>query len=285
MIIVKLDGGMGNQMFQYAVGKYLSLKLKAKLKLDTDTYLSNKSRHYALDHLSTEENFSTQREKKSLHRKEYFRRKLNKIGFSISPYWCTEQEPGYHNYIEQLTDNVYLEGFWQSEKYFKPIEEIIRKEFVVKEVPAEINKKHLDKIESVNAVSVHIRRGDYMSDKTTNEVHGVCDISYYDEAINRMTAEVNDPSFFIFSDDMAWAKAHLSIDDGLVTYVDNNSGADYEDIRLMYSCKHHIIANSSFSWWGAWLNTYRDKKVIAPKKWFRSVVTNKDIIPDGWLTI
>jgi len=136
----------------------------------------------------------------------------------------------------------------------------------------------------VNAVSLHVRRGDYVLDKLTNTVHGVCDIDYYTEAIGRMTAAISDPRFYIFSDDMEWAKTNLSINRFPVAYIDHNASADYEDIRLMYSCKHHIIANSSFSWWGAWLNNYGGKKVIAPKKWFRSL-TNDDLIPDGWLTI
>jgi hypothetical protein len=220
-----------------------------------------------------------------LKRKEYWRQKLNKIGFSIPSYWYTETAPGYHESIQQLTDNIYLEGFWQSEQYFKPIENVIRKEFVVKDPPSVINKQYLEQIKSVNAVSVHVRRGDYVSDKVTHEVHGVCDIRYYTEAIHRIASEVADPCFFIFSDDMDWTKANVTVDGFPVFYIDHNSAADYEDLRLMYSCKHHIIANSSFSWWGAWLSNNTDKKVIAPKQWFRSLVTNKDIIPDGWLTL
>src|SRR6266496_4880131 len=276
MIIIKLDGGMGNQLFQYAAGKYLSLKLDTNLKLDCDTYSENKQRQYSLHHFNTEEIFCTKREKKMLKRKEYFRNKLKMIGFSTSAYWWTEPNPGYHDYIQHLTGNVYLEGFWQSEKYFKPIENIIRNEFMVKESPSELNRHYLDEIGYVNAVSLHVRRGDYVSDEVTNAVHGVCGIDYYREAINRMASDVNDPHFFIFSDDMEWTKVNLSIDRYPVTYIDHNAAADYEDLRLMYSCKHHIIANSSFSWWGAWLNNYTEKKVIAPKKWFRSLLTNND---------
>ena len=275
---------MGNQLFQYALGKYLALKDGTRLNLDIGTYKQNTLRQYALYHFDIEEMFCAGKEKKRLEQKEYFRRKLKRIGFSVKPYWYTEQKPGYDDYIQQLTGNVYLEGFWQSEKYFKPIENIIRKEFIVKEPPSHKNKQYLNEIGSVNAVSLHVRRGDYVLDEVTNAVHGVCDIGYYSEAISRMAAAISDPRFYIFSDDIEWAKTNLSINRYPVTYIDHNVSADYEDIRLMYSCKHHIIANSSFSWWGAWLNNYGGKKVIAPKKWFRSL-TNDDLIPDGWLTI
>ncbi|HET6995265.1 MAG TPA: alpha-1,2-fucosyltransferase, partial [Chitinophagaceae bacterium] len=143
---------------------------------------------------------------------------------------------------------------------------------------------YLDEIRSVNAVSIHVRRGDYVNDKETNAVHGVCSIDYYREAINRLSGEISEPRFYIFSDDMDWARANLPISPHLAVYVDNNQMASHEDLRLMSSCKHHIIANSSFSWWGAWLSDYAGKKVIAPRNWFRTL-ENKDIIPNGWITL
>src|SRR5258705_5155972 len=158
MIIVKLDGGMGNQLFQYAMGRYLSIKLKTNLKLDRDLYLANSQRHYSLHHFDVEESFCTPNERKALKRKDFLRRKLNNIGFAVTPYWYTEEFPGYHNYTRQARGDAYFEGFWQSEKYFKPAESIIRKELVVKTMPSDINKPLLDKIRSVNAVSVHVRR-------------------------------------------------------------------------------------------------------------------------------
>ncbi|HET6996480.1 MAG TPA: hypothetical protein VFI06_15905, partial [Chitinophagaceae bacterium] len=131
MIITKLDGGMGNQLFQYALGKYLALKLDATLKLDTGVYTRDNKRQYALQHFQIEQVFCTGAERENLKRKEFFRRQLNRLGAGIKPYWYTEQHPGHDVAIEKLTDNVYLEGFWQSEKYFKPIEETIRREFRV----------------------------------------------------------------------------------------------------------------------------------------------------------
>jgi hypothetical protein len=284
VVIVKLDGGMGNQLFQYATGRYLAQKLNAELKLDIDIYTAKNKRQYALHHFNVQEVFSSAGERKNLKRKEFFRRQLNKLGVGLKPYWYTEQKPGYDANIEKLTDNVYLEGFWQSEKYFKPIEGTIRREFTVKDSPSELNRKYLDEIRSVNSISIHVRRGDYVTEKETNAVHGVCDLEYYRKAIDRVSAEVSDPRFYIFSDDMEWTKANLSSSTHPSIYIDHNQTAPHEDLRLMYSCKHHIIANSSFSWWGAWLNDNAEKKVIAPRNWFRTL-ENRDIIPGGWLTL
>jgi glycosyl transferase family 11 len=284
MIIIKLDGGMGNQLFQYAIGKSLAHKLKAELKLDVALFTANNKRQYALGHFGIPENFSTEAEKKSFKRKEFMRRQLTRLGFRIKPYWYTERRPGYDEYVEQLTDNVYLEGFWQTEKYFKGIKDIIRREFVVKEPISAINSQYLEDIVSVNAVSVHVRRDDYVKDNATNAVHGVCDVDYYRKAIELMGRKIEQARFFIFSDDMAWTKANISADPFPTTYIEQNASAAYEDLRLMYSCKHHIIANSSFSWWGAWLNNAANKIVIAPTRWFRTL-ENKDIIPPEWITL
>ncbi len=284
MVVVKLDGGMGNQLFQYAFGKNLAHKLNTSLHLDKSVYTAENKRQYSLHHFNVEEVFSTAGEIKKLKRKEFFRRQLNRLGAVIKPYWFTEKHAGYHIAAEKLGDNVYLEGFWQSEKYFKPIEQTIRREFIVKDEPSTINSKYLDEIRSVNSISIHVRRGDYVEDKETNAIHGVCSVDYYRDAIRLVSAEISDPRFYIFSDDVKWAKANLSNSLHHVVYIDHNQTAPHEDLRLMYSCKHHIIANSSFSWWGAWLNASPEKKVIAPRNWFRTL-ENKDIIPNGWLAI
>ncbi len=284
MIVVRLDGGMGNQLFQYALGRYLAHKLDATLKLDKSVYTTGNKRQYSLHGLNVQEVFSTAAEKKALRRKEFFRRQLNRLGVRIRPYWYTEKTSGYDAQVEKLVDNVYLEGFWQSEKYFKPVEQLIRQEFIVKEPPSIANRKYLDEINSVNAVSVHVRRGDYVDDKETNAVHGVCSVDYYTEAVTRISAEISNPRFFIFSDDMKWTRENLSPLFHPVVFIDPNQQAPQEDLRLMSSCKHHIIANSSFSWWGAWLNNDAKKKVIAPRNWF-TTLENNDIIPGGWLTL
>lgn len=284
MIIIKLDGGMGNQLFQYALGKSLALKLNAELKFDTHLFTPANKRQYSLHHFGIEEKISSISEKQSLEGKEYVRRQLNKLGFRLKPYWYTEHNAGYDKFVDQLTDNVYIEGFWQTEKYFKPIEESIRKQLKVKDPISAVNAEYLREIIGVNAISLHVRRGDYITDKVTSEVHGVCDIEYYRQAIDLIGKKIEQPHFYIFSDDMEWTKANLSVHPFPATYIENNIDAPQDDLRLMYSCKHHIIANSSFSWWGAWLGDAPNKMVIAPKKWFRSL-ENDDIIPPKWISI
>jgi len=198
------------------------------------------------------------------------------------------QQKDIHN-IRQflaLPDHSYLEGYWGSEKYFKDIENIIRKEFTLKDKPDAINQKMISRIKNCDSVSIHIRRGDYIFDEKTNKYHGVCNLDYYLKAIALVAKKVKKPYFFIFSDDIRWAKQNLHLKFPCV-YVNHNIGKkDYEDLRLMSNCCHNIIANSSFSWWGAWLNKNKDKIVIAPKKWFTDKSINtKDLIPKQWLKI
>jgi hypothetical protein len=282
MIIVNIYGGLGNQLFQYAAGRQLAEKHHTTLKLDIENYKTDKRRKYSLQHFNIKENFCTSFDKSIIKGKERIAKWINKKETGAI---YTEPYPGFDKKMTELGDNTYLDGYWQSEKYFKAIEKIIRTECRVKEPLSGTNKIFADKIQSMNAVSLHVRRGDYVTDKNTNAYHGVCSLDYYQQAIARFTATLNDPCFFIFSDDMGWTKANLSTGNYPAEYIEHNAGANHEDLRLMYLCRHHIIANSSFSWWGAWLSDYSNKKIIAPKKWFRAPVTNDDLIPDGWITI
>jgi hypothetical protein len=142
-----------------------------------------------------------------------------------------------------------------------------------------------EQIGRVNAVSLHVRRGDYVKNPKTTATHGLCSLDYYHTAIRYIYETVEQPYFFIFSDDMAWVKEHLKID-APCQYVDHNQGKEsFNDMHLMSLCKHHIIANSSFSWWGAWLNSSPEKIVIAPNKWFANQNNIKDLLPNDWVTL
>jgi Glycosyl transferase family 11 len=282
MIIVNIYGGLGNQLFQYAAGRQLAEKNHTRLKLDIENYKRDNRRSYSLHHFNIQEKFCTPFDKKIINGKERVRKFLNK---KESPAIYTEQNLSFDKKVLELGNNTYLDGYWQSEKYFNGIEKIIRTEYRMKEPLSGINKMFADKIESLNAVSIHVRRGDYVKDKNANAGHGVCGLDYYQQAIAYLTGTLAHPYFFIFSDDMEWTRTNLSTGSHPVEYIDHNAAADYEDLRLMSLCKHHIIANSSFSWWGAWLNESVGKKIIAPKKWFRAPVTNDDLIPEGWITL
>jgi hypothetical protein len=182
--------------------------------------------------------------------------------------------------------DTHLDGYWQSEKYFQDIAATIRRDFTLATDLSAQDRAVADAIADVNAVSVHVRRGDYVTDARTRAAHGVCSNEYYLQACDMIIRRQPDPHFFVFSDDLDWCRSHLQLP-GAATYVGHNGpDRDYADLYLMSQCRNHIIANSSFSWWGAWLNPRSDKVVIAPCQWFSGLdVDTRDVLPDGWIRI
>jgi len=177
------------------------------------------------------------------------------------------------------------DGFWQNAKYFKNIEKEIREEFTLRKPLDEKFANISRQIENIPSVSIHIRRGDYVNDPKTKAVHNVCDLDYYNKAIDIIKTNVNNPTFFVFSDDIDWVSKNLEINSPTF-WVSNLKSKDYEELILMSKCKHNIIANSSFSWWGAWLNQNPDKIVIAPKQWLINKTADElDILPPRWIKI
>jgi hypothetical protein len=290
MIIVRLIGGLGNQLFQYALGRNLALKNNCELKLDISGFEDYKLHKYGLHHFNIVENIATKkdiREFKPTSRNFLFNLS-NRISDSVLPWnkrkYIVERDLNYNSNIFNVGGNAYLDGWWQSEKYFADISRIIRKELSVKNEPDGLNREILTIINSTNSVSLHIRRGDYVSNPQTKEFHGVLGMEYYMESLNLIEENVKDPQIFVFSDDIPWARDNLQTD--LPVHFINHNGIEknYEDLRLMSNCKHNIIANSSFSWWGAWLSKNKEKVVIAPKKWFSFQIRLEDRIPSNWLT-
>ncbi len=182
--------------------------------------------------------------------------------------------------------SVYLSGYWQSYRYFDNIASILRREFSVRSRQMGDNLAMAQLIASTQSVSLHVRRGDYVSCSLAMRRHGVCPLEYYDAAIRIMADRMNSPHFFIFSDDIPWVQTHIQLQYPC-TYVTHNGVAnDYEDLRLMSQCKSHIIANSTFGWWGAWLSQAPEKIVIAPRSWFAGLDYNTgDLIPSSWLRL
>jgi hypothetical protein len=186
-----------------------------------------------------------------------------------------------------LGQYIYIDGYWQSEDFFLDKAAQIREDFQFVNEASFDNKEILTKIRDCNAISIHVRRGDFLSEQFIG-VHGVCSLSYYQEAMTLMAKKVSDPVFFVFSDDIDWASKNL--DNQFKTFFvnANDEATAYEDLRLMASCQHHILANSSFSWWGAWLNKDLNKITIAPKIWFADQELNqasKSITPTSWIRI
>jgi len=287
MIITKLIGGLGNQMFQYAAGRRAAYVNNAELKLDITGYENQEGmtpRAYMLHIFNIQENFASESEINKLKKENIFFNKLNKFIPVFKNSYIKEKHFYFDQDILNIKDNSYLEGYWASEKYFKDIEDIICKEFTLKDKSDVINQKIISRIKKCDSVSIHIRRGDYVFDEKINKYHGECNLDYYLKAIALIAKKVKSPHFFVISDDIKWAKQNLYLKFPCI-YVDHNIGKkDYEDMRLMSECKHNIIANSSFSWWGAWLN--KNKVVIAPKRWFTDKSINtEDLIPNSWIII
>lgn len=290
MIITKLIGGLGNQMFQYAAGRRAAYVNNTSLKLDITGYenqLDITPRKYMLHIFNIQENFASESEINKLKKNSFIWKVFRKISPVFQNYSYIKEKHNYFNpNILNISDNSYLEGYWGSEKYFSDIEDIIRKDFTPKNKPDKATIELIQRIKNCNSVSVHVRRSDYVMDKKTHDFHGVCGLGYYKKSILLITKKVTNPSFFIFSDDPNWCKVNLRLQSPTIYVTHNLGNKDYEDMRLMSTCKHNIIANSSFSWWGAWLNKNKDKIVIAPKKWFKDKLTDtKDLIPKSWMKI
>ena len=290
MVITKLTGGLGNQMFQYAIGRSMAERNKTNLALDLsgfDYQIGITLRQYELFVFNIKEDFFISRRNKKIKRL-MIRPLVNKVlnTFYLKLRGINKVIEKHYNFdptILKLKSEVYLEGYWQTEKYFSGIADIIRSEFTLKNKYNNINLEILNNIDSYNSVSIHIRRGDYVSDQKASEYHGSCPLEYYQKAISFIAKKIPDPIAYIFSDDLEWCKENLKIDWPIIFVEGNN---DYEDLILMSRCKHNIIANSSFSWWGAWLNNNPDKIVIAPRQWFVDKSINIiDVVPESWTKI
>ncbi len=289
MVVIKLIGGLGNQMFQYALGRHLAEIHKTDLKLDISSFETYKLQKYSLGAFNIQEKFASQNEINDLiFRKSPFLKKLmryfTKKNLWHSPTYIKEKNLCYNYKILSMPDNIYLDGSWQSEKYFVDIAPIIHQEFSVK-VPQKGKDYKLTKmIVECNSINIHIRRNDYVTNPITNKVHGTCHLEYYDRCVAHLADSIISPHFFIFSDDPRWVRENLKLSFP-TTYVDHNGPEkNFEDLRLMSQCKHHIIANSSFSWWGAWLSSNPNKIVMAPQKWYNDPAFNNiDLIPKNWI--
>ncbi|MFH1827617.1 MAG: alpha-1,2-fucosyltransferase [bacterium] len=286
MIITKLIGGLGNQMFQYVAGRRAAIANKTELNFDITGYVHQvgiTKREYMLHIFRIDEKFATQKEIVEFKRSILF---FERIFSRHSQLYVKEKHFHFDPDILTIPDNTYLEGYWASEKYFKNIEDIIRKEFIFKDKPDTINQKMISRIRHCNSISIHVRRSDYIADPKTHNFHGVCGLGYYKKAVSFITKKAINPFFFVFSDDPYWCQTNLRFPSPTVYVTHNLGNKDYEDMRLMSTCKHNIIANSSFSWWSAWLNNNPNKMVITPKKWFNiSSINTSDLIPKQWLKI
>lgn len=261
MITVRVNGGLGNQMFQYATARALATKYHTDLILDINEFDRYELRNFELDKFKI---------RASIVNKNYLVKKIfKKLNLTkLVPNYYLEKSLKYDSELNNCTKNAYLEGYFQNERYFKLIRDELLVDFIIKDSLSSYTHELKNLIEnSKNSVSLHIRRGDYISNNQTNSTHGTCSLEYYDKAIGYIKNQIGDLKIFVFSDDVEWSKENLKYDNIYFVEADKNK-IPHEDIYLMSLCNHNIIANSSFSWWGAWLNNNNEKIVIAPKRWF-----------------
>lgn len=295
--IVKLNGGLGNQMFQYAFALALAKRFNTKVTLDMSwfddvkTHTNVTPRVFELDVFNIDYDVATKEDlgkmvssnSGSLLQKALW--KLFKIKKFKPQKNVLTQRFGYSydkNFL-QSEDYTFYAGYFQNEKYFKHVREELLKNFTSEIELDEKNKMMLDKIETTNSVSIHVRRGDYVTLECAKNFHGTCALGYYENAIKHIAQKIENPHFFLFSDDIDWVIKNLKIEYP-VTVVDFNQGKGWLDLNLMKNCKHNITANSSFSWWGAWLNNNPNKIVVSPKQW-TTLKQKCDVTPKEWVKL
>lgn len=284
MVIVKLYGGLGNQLFQYSAARNLSLRLKTEIKLDLSWYETEELRKYGLGSFNIVESFAAPEEVSQLTERRGLLRKVFNKPPVLTPNYIREKKYHFDPSILNLSGNVYLDGYWQSEKYFCNSAGTLKKELRVKAPLTGRNKELAGQIKTCESVSLHIRRGDFVSNSKASHVHGVCDPEYYIKSCKYIAQRTKPPHFYLFTDSPEWVAKNLELPYPF-TLVDHN-GPDLacEDLRLMSFCRHNITANSSFSWWGAWLNDNPGKIVMIPQVWFlNEKLDTKDLIPEGWI--
>lgn len=297
MLIIKLFGGLGNQMFQYAFGRKLALKNNVPLFLDTFSGFQDDfyKRAYSLGIFNIQANIldkktieKINRSQQPTGRKDRLLNVWDKHLLGFNPLIINEKHYQYDaQVLDTSTQFVYMSGYWQSEKYFEDVEKNIRQDFTFKMPISALLLPLVKEIQEKNSVCFHLRRLHGLADGKVNSegvtFHGASGLAYYEKAIEILAAKETNLHFYIFSDSPSWARENIKLPFPM-TFMEGNK--DYEDLQLMSLCKHHIIANSSFSWWSAWLNANPTKIVCAPDEWFADKSVNtKDVYPKSWIRI
>lgn len=295
MVIVRLRGGLGNQLFQFAAAYALARHNNTDLKSDLYTYTKHPLRKYELHHFNIQLPEASRGEIHQFTGSNFVQRYLNK---KSNYFYCPNvfAQPHYHFYEDffSLPVPMYLSGYWQSEKYFAGVAAEVRKMITPAKVLDQKNADLIAAVKTSNSVAVHIRRTDYKAGSFFQPMP----FDYYERALRFIGEEISSPRYFIFSDDIAWSRRQLSnLKDA--TFVDHNKGDDsFKDLLVMSACRNQVIANSTFSWWAAWLNDFPEKKIVAPATWFHNTwaskkepvypvryYNTKDLVPASWVRL
>jgi hypothetical protein len=299
MIIVRLAGGLGNQMFQYALGRHLALLNNTELKLDIYSLIATIHRPFLLNYFNIKAEIASKKEISKLTSPIYyfgytrFNNILSRLirrfikpekYFTTNSFYSEKIEFFFDKKILELEGSYYLYGHWQNPNYFNNIKNILIEDFTLKKGLNNDIKSVAKTMKEVESVSVHIRRGDYINNPNNLKLFSILSKEYYLKAYQVMKQKNANPYFYVFSDDIPWCKKNLVFDSP--TFYSNADYGAYSDFFLMSQCRHNIMANSTFSWWAAYLNQNREKIVIAPNKWFNdNRINTSDLAPDGWIKL
>ncbi len=268
MIIVRLSGGLGNQMFQYAFGLAQAERHAADFKIDASRYGTlREPRPFSLDAF----NISAPKAGGSDIFWNKLFKKVREPGPAFSPDILARK-------------NGYFWGNWQTERYFTEYADLVRQEFTLKNWSAKAQALKLDIEAQPASVSLHVRRGDYATNPHLTQKHGLLSPEYYVEALRQMSAKAPGVRVYVFSDDIEWARSNLVLPASAV-FVSGQGLSIPEELALMSICRNHIVANSTYSWWGAWLDPRSDKTVIAPATWYAGGIDSNDLVPEGWIRV
>jgi hypothetical protein len=291
-VTAQIQGGLGNQLFQYATGKALSIRLQGYLQLDIDWFSHRwddvTPRHFLLPELKID--YQLTKHNLAIHSPKRWRRIAQRF-LPLNPYILKDQpfhfNSGINTFRPYIHQDIYLMGYWQSYHYFSSIRDSLIMEIRPASPLSDHYQRYLEKILSRPSVMVHIRRGDYVHLPAAAKIHGILGLDYYQKGMDLVLASEPNPYFFVFSDDLTWAKDHLPHQDK-ICFIESSAekNAPVQELYLMSQCQNHLIANSSLSWWGAWLSQSAKPMVIAPKTWTNDRNRNwDDLLPKHWQKI
>lgn len=289
-VIVALKGGLGNQIFEYCAGLALAQRLQLPLVLDVSAYADPRERHFALAPFALPEAV-VERDTHIWSRGSFVDRVFRKLASKLGARRCglpvlQEQGFGYDVRFDTLTGPALLDGYFQSPCYFSSLPDQVRARFAQPRDLSVASQSMLDQIRASDAICVHVRRGDYVSNPVANKTHGLCGMDYYHRGLEQVGAGLTQPHCFVFSDDTQWVRENMRLPYPMTVVDINGEDAAHEDLWLMAACRSFVIANSSLSWWGAWLGAHPAKRVVAPLQWFKgSDRDTSDLLPTDWIRI
>lgn len=288
MIVVNTCGGLGNQLFQYAVGRRLAVAHGVELVLDTSWYRSVRrgvtARQFELFDFKVSARETDLKEARAVRNTTH--RLWRYCPFLKRYTLLREKSPLFQPDVSLAEDDSYLLGYWQSPRYFGEIASVLREDLSIRiELSPEERMLEASIKRSANAVAVHVRRGDYVTLAAAANFHGTCGVDYYKRAVVELQRSISDPTYFIFSDDIEWAQSNLGFIPQAVFVSGHEGRPSCIGIHLMASCRHNIIANSSYSWWGAWIGEPLGRVVIAPEQWSLRGPRSLDLLPTAWTAL